>query len=178
MNGEETRFKHGNRAAEEWVKIKYFNRYEISTLGGIRFIKRNGNYSYRNPSKNKQGYIQFGITEKYKTTKKGIHRWMMESFMPIENMKKYEVNHIDGNKGNNNINNLEWCTPKENQLHRRNVLGKNDNGCDKMVLDNRNGIFYKNAKEAHKSRKLNIKYDHFTSILKGNYQNNTDFIYV
>lgn len=41
----------------------------------------------------------------------------MMAFCPIENMEKLEVNHIDGDKRNNNLYNLEWCTSSENQKH-------------------------------------------------------------
>lgn len=46
-----------------------------------------------------------------------VHRLLMETYSPIENSKELQVNHIDGNKANNNINNLEWCTRSENLKH-------------------------------------------------------------
>lgn len=46
-----------------------------------------------------------------------IHRMVANTFKPIENSKAYQVNHIDGNKHNNNIDNLEWTTPKGNAGH-------------------------------------------------------------
>lgn len=46
-----------------------------------------------------------------------IHRLLMLTFCPIENSENLQVNHIDGNKQNNNINNLEWCTSYENVQH-------------------------------------------------------------
>lgn len=46
-----------------------------------------------------------------------VHRLVMMAFNPIENMDELEVNHIDGNKKNNKLENLEWCTASENQIH-------------------------------------------------------------
>ena len=46
-----------------------------------------------------------------------VHRLVLENFNPIDNMNNLQVNHIDGNKLNNNLNNLEWVTGKENTLH-------------------------------------------------------------
>lgn len=45
------------------------------------------------------------------------HRLVLMAFNPIDGMERLEVNHIDGNKSNNNLENLEWCTPSENQKH-------------------------------------------------------------
>lgn len=41
----------------------------------------------------------------------------MMAFAPIEKMEELEVNHKDGNKKNNSLSNLEWCTASENQIH-------------------------------------------------------------
>lgn len=46
-----------------------------------------------------------------------VHRMVMQTYDPIENWKDMQVNHIDGNKENNSILNLEWCSCKENIRH-------------------------------------------------------------
>ena len=46
-----------------------------------------------------------------------VHRLLLKTFYPIDNMDNLDVNHKDGNKLNNNINNLEWCTRSYNVIH-------------------------------------------------------------
>lgn len=50
-----------------------------------------------------------------------IHRLVMMTFCPINNPDKFEVNHIDGDKTNNMLSNLEWCTTQENIQHAFNT---------------------------------------------------------
>lgn len=60
--------------------------------------------------------INFSLLSGKKRTFR-LHRLVMIAFSPIENMDEFEVNHKDGNKLNNKLDNLEWCTSSENQLH-------------------------------------------------------------
>lgn len=49
-----------------------------------------------------------------------VHRLVMEAFAPVEGMEKLQVNHIDGNKQNNALSNLEWATRESNMQHAMN----------------------------------------------------------
>lgn len=72
--------------------------------------------------KNGTGYFRFKISDGRKNNRLVfIHRAVALTFMPIENSKILQVNHIDGDKSNNCIENLEWCTSKENNQHAHDV---------------------------------------------------------
>ena len=97
--------------------------YLIDEDGNIFDIKEN---KYRKPTITEKGYLKmsFYINGKYKRF--FIHRLVMMVFNPVENMDKFQINHIDGNKLNNNVKNLEWCTLLENMQHAwNNKLCKN-----------------------------------------------------
>lgn len=70
----------------------------------------------------KDGYVPTSITDFGVTRICGLHRIIATVFIPNpDNLP--EVNHIDGNKENNRVDNLEWCTKKQNMQHRSDVLG-------------------------------------------------------
>jgi len=95
---------------EKWIKIE--KGYEISSLGRIK----NKKGKILKQSDNGKGYKKVslsGIGQKY------IHRLVAQYFLTNPENKR-TVNHIDGNKSNNNVSNLEWATYSENQIHAKN----------------------------------------------------------
>ncbi|PKH21445.1 hypothetical protein CIG19_16735 [Enterobacterales bacterium CwR94] len=71
-------------------------------------------------SLNDTGYERVSITvSKNKVLNFKIHRLIAENFIPNQQPHRNTVNHIDGNKLNNSIENLEWCTQAENNRHAR-----------------------------------------------------------
>ena len=95
---------------EEWRPIAEFEGYEISNLGNV---KRNGKLLKLSPW-NKYLTIRLRTAEKNKTAY--VHRLVAMTFIPNPENKPM-INHIDGNKLNNDVKNLEWCTRQENERH-------------------------------------------------------------
>lgn len=71
------------------------------------------------PSVASNGYYLVGFFTKENRINVNIHRCMAEVFLPNPNNYS-QVNHIDGNKLNNSIDNLEWCSPSQNSIHAHN----------------------------------------------------------
>ncbi|MEE0060401.1 MAG: NUMOD4 domain-containing protein [Acutalibacteraceae bacterium] len=102
---------------EVWKKIAGFERYSVSNLGRVKNNKTEKILSVRKAS---NGYLRVNLRKgnvKYeKPTVIAVHRLVAEAFLTRVSDKQC-VNHIDGNKTNNHINNLEWVSNKENTAH-------------------------------------------------------------
>ena len=120
---------------EIWKPIKWLlNYYEISNLGRLkalkRFYKNNKGTLVEIPERIisqslDNGYFRTEISIQElgkKTFKISVHRLVAEAFIPNPENKPH-VNHKDGNRSNNLVSNLEWCTQKENVRHAMDVLG-------------------------------------------------------
>lgn len=109
---------------EKWKFIEgYEDRYLISDKGRIKsLVNNNGKRRelIRIPRKGKNGYLYLNLWKDGKCKSKKIHRLVAEHFIKNPNNKP-QVNHIDGNKLNNKVSNLEWCTAQENTMHAINT---------------------------------------------------------
>lgn len=90
--------------------------YYTVTSDGEFYSDNSGKMKTRNKPGSEYQIINFSTKDGRKRTFRA-HRLVLMAFAPVEGMESLEVNHIDGNKRNNNLNNLEWCTPSENQKH-------------------------------------------------------------
>jgi hypothetical protein len=97
-----------------WRDIKnYENQYQVNELGNIR---NKITLQLLKPNLSEKGYQVVYFRTLGIKRKKKVHRLVAEAFIPnLQN--KPQINHIDGNKQNNNIHNLEWVTNLENYLH-------------------------------------------------------------
>ena len=111
---------------EKWKDIEgYEGLYQVSNLGRVKSLKRvirrkDGNnitYSEKilSPRDNGKGYKKVCLNKNGISKNYAIHRLVLETFEPNHDICKKEVNHIDENKHNNYLLNLEWVTSKENK---------------------------------------------------------------
>lgn len=100
---------------EKWIKSKYSDDIEISNFGRVRRHFKNST-SYYKGNINHDGYLRIKFSIDGKVFNKFSHVLVAEHFIPNPNNFP-QINHIDGNKLNNNVNNLEWCTASQNMQH-------------------------------------------------------------
>lgn len=143
-----------------WKDIKNFEGYyEVNTKGEIRSIERKVNYrnnkqrviksKIKKQTLNSKGYLKVSLWKDNKSKTMEVQRIVAETF--IENtMNKSQVNHIDGDKTNNKVENLEWCSPKENSLHRTNILKHGIVRVNQFNLDGKYINTYESIKKAAK----------------------------
>ena len=157
---------------EVWEDIDGYNDYyQISNFGRVRALRRTTvckdgkpqtNYSkILKPAVQKDGYLLISLSKNNTQKKYLIHRLVAKCFIPnTEN--KQEVNHIDGNKKNNRVSNLEWVNRHENMRHRIDVLGFKGglygklgalNKRSKIVLQIKNGVVIKEFYGSHEAER-------------------------
>lgn len=177
---------------EVWKDVVgYENLYEVSNFGRVRTNKNKITYTEIHGERHwKQRILKQKIHKRPRSTnfslrvclwKNGksksflVSRLVAMSFLENPNNLP-QINHIDGNSMNNNINNLEWCTAKENVNHAfENGL---INSCKKIMLINKttNEVFEFNSRaKASKFMKKNKGY--INMMLKRNKNENDEFIW-
>ena len=104
---------------EIWKDIPgYEGLYQASILGRIRRLnyRNTGKYKILKPSIKTTGYLQVGLYKNQHCKLYLVHRLIAKTFIPNPDNKLY-INHIDENRTNNKVDNLEWCTMTENNNH-------------------------------------------------------------
>lgn len=102
---------------EIWKDIKnYENLYQVSSLGQVRSLPRTTTTGRILKQNKSRFYKTVCLSKENKFESVSVHRLVAKHFIENPENKAY-VNHIDGNKFNNEASNLEWTTPSENKLH-------------------------------------------------------------
>jgi hypothetical protein len=89
--------------------------YQVSNLGNVRSYNKNKDGKILSAAVNQKGYLIVNLRGDIRKTSV-IHRLVAKAFLPNPENKK-EVNHINGIKNDNRLDNLEWVTPSENVKH-------------------------------------------------------------
>lgn len=144
----------------EWKPIAdYEGLYEVSNTGLVRGVERIDSADKRQVSKvlsttAKNGnYITCVLSKNNIKHTYRIHRLVASAFIPNPENKPC-INHVDGNKQNNSVENLEWCTPLENNQHAR----KNGLNCGLYKLTKEDVSEIKAQKGKDSGTKLADKY--------------------
>jgi len=102
---------------EEWVAVAKFPGYSVSNLGNVK-NNLTGKKLKPFPRSYENLYLGVDLYQYGKRYPKRVHRLVAIAFIPNPEYKR-EVNHRDCNPKNNRVDNLEWCTRKENEAHKR-----------------------------------------------------------
>ena len=96
---------------EVFKDIQGYNGYQVSNLGNVKSLR-----GIKRQSVHRDGYLQAALINEQGRKTSYVHRLVALAFIEKVEGKEY-VNHINGNKKDNRVENLEWCTKSENSKH-------------------------------------------------------------
>ena len=118
---------------ETWKKIEGFESYEVSDWGRVR----RGERVLKARDGATGGYLCVNLSKGGITCNKRIHRLVGIAFIPNPDNKP-TINHIDRDKTNNRLENLEWATHSEQHIHSPKPVGKSGH---RHILQTKNGLY-------------------------------------
>ena len=141
---------------EEWKEVDGFRGYFVSNLGRIKSHRQCKDGLILKQRLDRKGYCAVMMSDdSCKKHNMKVHRIVLKTFNPVDNMDSLEVNHKDEDKTNNRLENLEWVTHLENVRHGTGHQRATEPQKMKIKCIE-NGIVYNSMKEV--SDDLNISY--------------------
>ena len=171
---------------EIWKDIEgYEGHYQVSSKGRIKSIKkqvgRKESELIMKPFKTWWGYQRINLTKNGKLKMYAVHRLVAQAFIENTDNKPF-VDHINGDRTDNRVENLRWCTPKENS--ENSILLRNTGSYKAVLVKDNFGNTFKSYREAARHWNLSpntVKNDvlgktHYTEQQKGsNYEREVRF---
>ena len=167
--------------------VGYEGIYQVSNLGNVKRVLisrgvhgKNKDGNILKPFYESNGYLQIGFRKNNKRKYFMHHSLIAECFIPNPNNYPF-INHINGIKDDNRIENLEWCTHSENMLHAirtglRNTPKGDDSKKTKKVIDIETGIIYPSTSTL--ALQLGVKKGTLQNWLNNHRPNKTTFRYL
>lgn len=141
---------------EIWKDVQgYESKYQVSNLGNVRRFYK-GQWLLMKPYCGTSRYFHISFYTNGTPKTFDIHRLVAESFLEKVSGKN-EVNHKDGNRKNNSVENLEWVSREENLIHRYRILKDKPVGA-KIVLCKTNGKKYDTISAAAQENGISVQY--------------------
>lgn len=160
---------------ESWKPVvDYDGYYEVSDLGNVRSVRydhlgRLIHCKVLKPSVQKSGgYLMVVLSSPSKRVNCTVHRLVAKAFLPNPNALP-EVNHINGDKTNNSITNLEWCSGSDNLYHAYRTGLKHKDG--KAVVCVETGEVFDSVKDANK--RFGVTHYHIADVCNHRGKNKT-----
>lgn len=168
---------------EVWKDIQgYEGLYQISNMGNVKTLKRTTSYNriieekIKSQREKYDGYLRVTLCKNGKKSTIAVHRLVAQTFIPNP-INKPQVNHIDCNKKNNCVDNLEWADNFENMRHAwENGLlpehvGRKGETCNFAKLTEQEAIeileMSKSCKQKEIAKKYNIAVSTVSRIING-----------
>lgn len=111
---------------EVWKDVPgYEGLYQVSNLGRVKSLPKKGGWSQAKilrPRYDRNGYNRVGLYKNGKSNEAKVHRLVATVFLGKAPEGKTTINHKDGNHSNNCVDNLEWASQLENNLHSIHIL--------------------------------------------------------
>ena len=169
-------------SVEIWKDIEgYEGLYQVSNLGRVKSL---GNGSSNNSKerilksyKNNNGYLRVFLCKEQIRKIYLVHRLVASAFIPnTDNLP--QVNHIDEDKTNNRVDNLEWCDIKYNSNYGSRIERVSKANSISILQFTKNGEFVRRWDSAREvERELGIKHSNITSCLKGRYKKAGNYVW-
>lgn len=173
-----------------WKTIKQNEYYQVNENGEIRRIgysKTDTCHKYITEPKlvkqykDKDGYLRVHLSKNSKVKQYMVHRLVAQHFIENDNPLRNQINHLNGNKQDNRVENLEWCTQSENRQHCLKYLNpklRNNKLSYKVQQFDKNGNLiaeFKSANDVH--RILGISQSHVSEVCRGEKQTYKGFVW-